>query len=72
LMLGENLAPLGAQATLEQLHFVIVIGLYVTWSCCLSSAGNQVEAWPDISSETQSAIFERDRATRALYAGAVK
>ena len=72
LMLFENLAPLGAQAVLEQCEFAAVIGLYVAWTFALSPGGERSELWQPVEPGVIAAAVERERATCALYLGTAK
>lgn len=72
LMLFENLAPLGTQSVLEQLELATVIALYATWAFRLSRAGRASESWPALATDAAHALYERERRTRELYAGAAK
>lgn len=48
LFLAENLAPLGAVATLERVQFGLVILLYTVWLICLSRSGENRDPWPQM------------------------
>lgn len=48
LFVAENLAPLGAAATVERSQFGLVVALYVIWAISLSKKGERSQPWPQI------------------------
>jgi len=48
LFFAENLAPLGAMASLERLQFSLVVLLYAAWAICLSKRGQTSQPWPEL------------------------
>lgn len=48
LFFAENLAPLGAIASIERSQFIVVVLLYAAWAICLSKRGQTSEPWPQL------------------------
>lgn len=48
LFIAENLAPLGAVASVERIQLLLVVVLYTIWAICLSKKGERSEPWPQI------------------------
>lgn len=44
----ENLAPLGAIASIERSQFTLVVLLYAAWVFCLSQSGQRSQPWPEV------------------------
>ncbi len=48
LFFAENLAPLGAIASLERFQSALVVVLYAAWAICITPKGEQSKAWPRV------------------------
>jgi hypothetical protein len=66
LFFAENLAPLGAVATLEHLQLALVVILYAVWAICLSPNGSTSESWPRLDTAVVELVEQRNRAALAL------
>ena len=48
LFFAENMAPLGAIASIERFQFSLVTILYAVWAISLSSRGETTQPWPEL------------------------
>lgn len=64
--IAENLAPLGAMMALEYIRSTLAIGLYLTWLCVLSPAGQQIKPWPTAEPALLETVEQRNRNALAL------
>lgn len=64
--IAENLAPLGRIAIFEQIKSAFVIALYAVWVCVLSSAGQEIQPWPELDPALLDSVEERNQTALAL------